>query len=48
MIPAKTQNFATKFEIQQPLINVDGLFGRQAAKAKMEAFNCKPNVPKNI
>ena len=36
--PAKTQNFATKFEIQQPLINVDGFYGRQAAKAKMEAF----------
>jgi outer membrane protein TolC len=36
--PAKTQNFSTKFEIQQPLINVDGLYGRQAAKAKMEAF----------
>lgn len=28
--PAKTQNFATKFEIQPPLINVDGLYGRQA------------------
>ena len=36
--PAKTQNFATKFEIQQPLINVDGLYGRQAAKSKMEAY----------
>ncbi|WP_396193286.1 TolC family protein [Flavobacterium sp.] len=36
--PAKTQNFATKFEIQQPLINVDGLFERKAAKSKMEAF----------
>jgi len=36
--PAKTQNFATKFEIQQPLINVDGIYGRQAAKAKMEAY----------
>jgi len=36
--PAKTQNFATKIEIQQPLINIDGLFGRQAAKAKMDAF----------
>ena len=36
--PAKTQNFATKFEIQQPLINVDGFYERQAAKAKMEAF----------
>ncbi|MFY8180810.1 MAG: TolC family protein [Flavobacterium sp.] len=36
--PDKTQNFATKFEIQQPLINVDGLFERKAAKSKMEAF----------
>jgi outer membrane protein TolC len=36
--PAKTQNFATKFEIQQPLINIDGLFGRKAAKSKMEAY----------
>ncbi len=36
--PARTQNFATKFEIQQPLINVDGIYARQAAKTKMEAF----------
>ena len=36
--PNTTQNFATKIEIQQPLINMDGVFGRQAAKAKMEAF----------
>lgn len=36
--PDKTQNFATKFEIQQPLINVDGLFERKAAKFKMEAY----------
>lgn len=36
--PDKTQNFATKFEIQQPLINVDGLFERKAAKSKMEAY----------
>ncbi|MEM0541250.1 TolC family protein [Flavobacterium sp. j3] len=36
--PAVTQNFATKFEIQQPLINVDGIYGRQAAKTKMEAY----------
>jgi outer membrane protein TolC len=36
--PVKTQNFATKIEIQQPLINIDGLYGRQAAKAKMEAY----------
>ena len=36
--PDKTQNFATKFEIHQPLINVDGIYERQAAKSKMEAF----------
>lgn len=36
--PAKTQNFATKFEIQQPLLNVDALYERKAAKAKMEAY----------
>ncbi|MFN3754725.1 TolC family protein [Flavobacterium sp.] len=36
--PKATQNFATKIEIQQPLLNVDGIYGRQAAKAKMEAF----------
>ena len=36
--PAKTQNFATRIEVQQPLINLDGLYGRQAAKAKMDAF----------
>lgn len=36
--PAVTQNYATKIEVLQPLINVDGLYGRQAAKSKMEAF----------
>ena len=36
--PAKTQNFAAKFEIQQPIINLDGVYERQAAKSKMEAF----------
>lgn len=36
--PDKTQNFATKIEVQQPLINIDGLYGRQAARAKMDAF----------
>ena len=36
--PDQTQNFATKIEVQQPLINLDGLYGRQAAKAKMDAF----------
>lgn len=36
--PAVIQNYATKIEVLQPLINVDGLYGRQAAKSKMEAF----------
>ncbi len=36
--PDKTQNFATKIEIQQPIINVDGLYSRKAAKAKMQAY----------
>jgi len=36
--PAQIQNFATKFEIQQPLINLDGLYERRAAKSKMEAY----------
>lgn len=36
--PAKTKNFATKIEVLQPLINLDGIYGRQAAKAKMNAY----------
>lgn len=37
--PDQTQNFATKLEIQQPLINIDGIYQRKAAKAKMEAMS---------
>lgn len=36
--PSATQNYATKIEVLQPLINLDGFYGRQAAKSKMEAF----------
>ncbi|CAM3608747.1 outer membrane protein, RND efflux system precursor [Flavobacterium saliperosum S13] len=36
--PNQTQNYATKIEVLQPIINVDGIYGRQAAKAKMEAY----------
>ncbi|MEJ2113449.1 MAG: TolC family protein [Flavobacteriaceae bacterium] len=35
--PDQIQNFATKFEIQQPLVNMDGFYQRKAAKAKMDA-----------
>lgn len=44
--PVKTQNFATKFEIQQPLINIDGIYGRQAAKSKMEAYKLQTDRTK--
>ncbi|KGL62106.1 TolC family protein [Polaribacter sp. Hel1_85] len=39
--PTTTRNFATKVEIQQPLINLDGFFQRKAAKSKMEAMSLK-------
>lgn len=39
--PAQTQNFATKLQIQQPLINLDGFYQRKAAKSKMEAMSLK-------
>jgi len=39
--PATTRNFATKIEIQQPLINLDGFYQRKAAKTKMEAMSLK-------
>lgn len=35
--PSQINLFATKFEVRQPLINVDGIFQRKAAKAKWEA-----------
>lgn len=37
--PAQTQNFATKIEVLQPLVNMDGMYARQAAHAKMQAFD---------
>jgi outer membrane protein TolC len=36
--PEQTQNYTTRFEILQPIINADGIFERKAAKAKMEAY----------
>jgi outer membrane protein TolC len=39
--PDQTQNFATIFEFQQPLINMDGFHQRKAAKNKMEAMALK-------
>ncbi|MBO3098621.1 TolC family protein [Gelidibacter pelagius] len=36
--PSQVQSFATKLEIQQPLINLDGIYQRKAAKSKMDAM----------
>lgn len=35
--PDRINNFATKIEVQQPLINLDGFYKRKAAKIKMNA-----------
>ncbi|MGL1887465.1 MAG: TolC family protein [Reichenbachiella sp.] len=35
--PDAIDNFATRLEVSQPLFNLDGLYGRQAAKAATEA-----------
>ncbi|WP_435413353.1 TolC family protein [Psychroserpens mesophilus] len=39
--PSQVENYATKLEIQQPLINLDGVYQRKAAKSKMEAMSLK-------
>ncbi len=36
--PDQTQNFATKIEVKQPIINMDGFYQRKAAKNKMDAM----------
>ena len=35
--PSQIENYATKFEILQPLVNMDGIYQRKAAKSKMDA-----------
>lgn len=35
--PSQIENYATKIEILQPLINLDGIYQRKAAKAKLNA-----------
>lgn len=34
--PEATQNFATVFSVQQPLINMDGVFKRKAARSQLQ------------
>lgn len=36
--PSQIENYATKFQIEQPLINFDGVYQRKAAKTKMQAM----------
>ncbi|MBJ2174688.1 TolC family protein [Aureibaculum sp. A20] len=35
--PTTVQNYATKIEVQQPVLNFDGFYQRSAAKAKLKA-----------
>ncbi len=39
--PNQVNNFGTKLEIQQPLLNLDGIYQRKAAKSKMDAMHFK-------
>lgn len=39
--PSQTRNFATNISIKQPLINIDGMYQRKAAKATMIAAELK-------
>lgn len=39
--PSQVQSFATKFEILQPIINLDGIYQRKAAKSTMDAMALK-------
>lgn len=41
--PDRIDNFATEVSVNQPLINVDGIYQRKAAKAKMQAMQLKAN-----
>lgn len=41
--PKRIRNYTTKIEVQQPLINLDGFFGRSAASAGLKAAQEKRN-----
>ena len=45
--PNQTQNFATIIKVEQPLINLDGLYNRKAAKSKMDAMSLKSKRTKD-
>lgn len=45
--PDNTTNFATKFEIEQPIFNLDGFHMRKAARSKMNAVELQTSRTKD-
>lgn len=45
--PGQVQNYATVFEFQQPLINMDGFYQRKAARSNMDAMALQTDRIKN-
>ncbi len=45
--PDRFENYNTKIEIQQPLINLDGIYQRKAAKIKLEAVSLQKGRTKD-
>lgn len=47
--PSQIQNFSTRLEIEQPLINMDGFYQRKAAKSNMESTSLQSQrITENI
>ncbi len=46
--PSQIENYATKLEFQQPLINIDGFYQRKAAKTKMQAVELQSTRTKDF
>ena len=46
--PSQVQNYATRIEVLQPILNADGLFERKAAKSKMEAYQLQTERTKEF
>jgi len=45
--PSQIQNYITKIEIKQPIINIDGIYQRKAANAKLMATTLKSGRTKD-
>ncbi len=46
--PSQVENYATRLEFQQPLINIDGFYQRKAAKTKMDAVELQSTRTKDF